>query len=99
MGVEQKPFPPAGFVVARPYKIFKVWLPLAAFGVLWADLIRELSSQWEAREQYAYGWFVPFFALALLWRRRCDRPPAESQRASIFLKAIVMVPILALLPL
>lgn len=75
------------------------WLPVAAFGVLWADLIRELSSQWEAREQYAYGWFVPFFAVALLWRRRQDRPPAETQNPSLIWQGIVLLLIVALLPL
>ena len=62
-------------------------LPLAAFGVLWLDLIRLLSTQWEAREQYAYGWFVPFFAAALLWRRWLDRPgengESRKQKAEI----------------
>jgi exosortase/archaeosortase family protein len=52
----------------------KTWFPIAVFGVLWIDLIRLLSTQWETREQYAYGWFVPFFAAALLWRRWADRP-------------------------
>jgi exosortase len=85
--------------MTRSDRIFKVWLPIAAFGVLWADLIRELSSQWEAREQYAYGWFVPFFAIALLWRRRLDHPPAKAQKPSMMLKGIVLLPILALLPL
>jgi exosortase len=51
-----------------------VVLPLAAFSFLWLDLIRQLSYQWETNEQYAYGWFVPFFAAALLWRRWSDRP-------------------------
>ena len=62
-------------------------LPLAALGVLWLDLIRLLSTQWEAREQYAYGWFVPFFAAALLWRRWLDRPgengESRKQKAEI----------------
>jgi exosortase len=49
---------------------------LAAFSILWLDLIRLLSTQWETREQYAYGWFVPLFAAALLWRRWLDRPGA-----------------------
>ncbi|HYG35801.1 MAG TPA: exosortase/archaeosortase family protein [Clostridia bacterium] len=53
---------------------WKTWLPIAAFCLLWLDLFRLLSSQWEAREQYAYGWFVPFFAAALLWKRWADRP-------------------------
>jgi exosortase len=80
-------------------RILKVWLPMAAFGVLWLDLFRELSSQWEAREQYAYGWFVPFFAVALLWRRRWDSPPARPPCPSLTLKGIVLLLVLALLPL
>src|ERR1039457_6716555 len=55
------------------------WLPLAAFAILWADLIRQLSYMWSTNEQYAYGWFVPFFAAALFWRRWLDRPlPQDS---------------------
>jgi len=58
--------------VLRP--LSSTLLPLAVFAVLWIDLIRQLSNTWETREQYAYGWFVPFFAAALLWRRWLDRP-------------------------
>ncbi len=58
--------------------IWRLGLPLILFGILWADLVRQLSYEWAAREQYAYGWFVPFFAAALLWRRWLDRP-APSQ--------------------
>jgi exosortase len=57
-------------------------LAIGLFSVLWLDLIRLLSTQWEAREQYAYGWFVPFFAAALLWRRWLDRPGREPQDQS-----------------
>jgi len=53
------------------------WLPLVLFGVLWADLVRMLSYEWEANEQYAYGWFVPFFALYFFWLRWQDRPAPE----------------------
>lgn len=53
---------------------WKLWLPVLLFAVYWLDLVRLLSSQWEAREQYAYGWFVPFFAVILLLRRWLDRP-------------------------
>jgi exosortase len=80
-------------------KISKLWLPIAVFAVLWADLVRELSSQWEAREQYAYGWFVPVFALALLWRRRNGCPPASQPRPSFAVNGIVLALVLALLPL
>ena len=54
--------------------ILRVWLPVALFGVLWADLIRQLSYTWESNEQYAYGWFVPILALALFWKRWLTRP-------------------------
>ncbi len=59
---------------AAPPNWVKTWLPLLLFSLLWVDLVRLLSGNWEAREQYAYGWFVPFLALALLWRRWLDRP-------------------------
>lgn len=62
---------------------WKSWLPLILFSILWLDLIRLLSTQWEAREQYAYGWFVPIFAAALFWRRWQDRPGSESSQWSV----------------
>ena len=48
---------------------------LALLG-LWFVLCRHLSSEWTVNEQYSYGWFVPFFALFLLWLRWEDRPAA-----------------------
>ena len=41
--------------------IWRLGLPLALFSVLWLDLVRLLSGNWEAREQYAR-----FLALAPL---------------------------------
>ncbi len=81
------------FVVENPPD--KIWirlLPFAAFGILWADLIRQLSYQWKTNEQYAYGWFVPFFALGLLWKRYAKRPaprPVNSPRWMVVLLATV----------
>lgn len=57
-----------------PRSLTSVLLPLAAFGVLWADLIRQLSYTWDTREQYAYGWFVPVLVVGLLWRNWATRP-------------------------
>ncbi len=48
---------------------------LLTLGILWFILCRHLSNEWSANEQYAYGWFVPFFAAYLLWLRWEDRPP------------------------
>jgi hypothetical protein len=54
------------------------WWPVGLFSVLWLDLIRQLSYQWSNNEQYAYGWFVPFLALGLFWRRWLTRPVVSS---------------------
>src|SRR2546427_8955834 len=61
-------------VESRSAGALKRAIPFALFGVLWLDLIRQLSYQWSTNEQYSYGWFVPFFALGLLWRRWACRP-------------------------
>jgi exosortase len=73
-------------------------LPLALFGILWTDLVRQLSYTWEASEQYAYGWFVPFLALALFWRRWMTRPAARPQASPFWLVALVVVAAVVLLP-
>jgi exosortase len=59
------------------------WLFLGlALGVLWFICCRHLSAEWRFNEQYSYGWFVPFFALYLLWLRWEDRP-RESEKAKV----------------
>src|SRR4051794_21395684 len=74
-------------------------IPLALFSLLWVDLIRQLSFQWSTNEQYSYGWFVPFFALGLLWRRYTCRPAPERVASPRWLTvtiptlAAVLVPI------
>lgn len=83
----------------RSSNILKTWLPIILFGVLWADLVRQLSYEWAAREQYAYGWFVPFFAVALLGRRWLDRPAPNGRRPAIWMTGLVIVAGLALLPM
>jgi len=57
----------------------KTWLPIAVFGILWLDLIRQLSYTWETNEQYAYGWFVPLLALGLFLKKWPTRPGSETR--------------------
>jgi exosortase len=87
----------------RAMSALHVWLPLALFCILWLDLCRLLSNQWETREQYAYGWFVPFFAAALLWRRWLDRPlvsqPSTLNPQSLLVRGLVVSGLVVLLPL
>ena len=51
----------------------------SALGALWFILCRHLSGEWSINEQYAYGWFVPLFALLLFWLRWEDRLEPESK--------------------
>lgn len=67
---------------AAPGRTWTNWIPFALFSLVWLDLIRLLSTQWEAREQYAYGWFVPIFAAALFFRRWQDRPDPVADNSS-----------------
>jgi len=89
--------PPASGAT-RSSNLLKTWLPILLFGVLWADLVRQLSYTWETNEQYAYGWFVPFFALALIWRRWMTRPAARPQASPFWLVALVVAAAAILLP-
>lgn len=71
----------------------KLWVAWALMALPWLDLIGQLSHAWETRDQYAYGWFVPFFALFLLWKRWDDRPSpaAPSSQGAIGFLAIGLV--------
>ncbi|HEY6111376.1 MAG TPA: exosortase/archaeosortase family protein [Chthoniobacterales bacterium] len=53
-------------------------LLVITFGELWFVLCRHLSGEWSVNEQYAYGWFVPFFCAYLFWLRWEDAPQPES---------------------
>jgi exosortase len=85
--------------VTRSERIFKVWLPIAIFGLLWGGLILELSKQWKAREQYAYGWFVPLLALGLFWRRWATRPAPAQRAVPGWAWVLVSLVALSLLPI
>ncbi len=78
--------------------VWRLGLPIALFAVLWADLVRQLSYTWEANEQYAYGWFVPFFALVLFGKRWRTRPVAQPRTSPFWLTVLVVVATAALLP-
>jgi exosortase len=57
-------------------------MPLLVLTLLllsWVQLFKVLRPFWTSNEQYAYGWFVPFLAGALLWRQWRDRPAAKAQ--------------------
>jgi exosortase len=78
------------------------WCAVLFFAVLWFALLRQLSNEWSANEQYGYGWFVPFFAAVLFWLRWED-PPVPAPNNASHLRTIIPVAavlgLLALLPL
>lgn len=81
-----------------------LWSGIALFAILWVDLCRQLSYTWETNEQYAYGWFVPFLAVALFIRRWPTRPLTIQPSTINFqppscLLVLVFVTALMLLPL
>lgn len=55
-----------------------VVLPLL---LLWVQLIRQLSIQWNLNPQYTYGWAVPFLCIYLIWGRT-QRSRSENQESS-----------------
>jgi exosortase len=76
----------------------KTWLPFMVFGILWVDLIRQLSYMWSTNEQYAYGWFVPLFALGLLWKRSLTKPAPQLVSSPRWTLLLVVSIALMLLP-
>ena len=83
--------PSAGF--------WKLWLPILLFAALWVDLVRQLSYQWNASEQYAYGWFVPFLSLGLFFKRWANRPVPQPSTAGFLVSAFWFLLCLFLLPI
>ena len=71
----------ASAVESKPDRNRAIRLDLISGGLflaaLWFILCRHLSGEWTFNEQYNYGWFVPFFALLLLWLRWETRPEPE----------------------
>jgi len=79
--------------------ILKIWFPLALFAVLWLDLVRQLSFQWSASEQYAYGWFVPVLAAGLFFRRWISAPAPRPGIVPPWMRVGAVALALSLLPI
>ena len=72
-------------------------LLVALFGT-WAWLVACISGQWSANESYEYGWFVPFLAVALGWKRWQDAPQPHAATLRCTATAVLSVAALLLLP-
>jgi exosortase len=69
---------PEPIVVSTKRRFVPMALLVAVLAILWFVLCRQLSGEWAVNEQYAYGWFVPFFCSYLFWLRWEDRPQPEA---------------------
>src|SRR5438105_1655472 len=76
----------------------RVVLTVLFVAALWFELCRELSGEWSVNEQYNFGWFVPFFALYLLWLRWQDRPGTEIRKGQTIAALLAIPALLLLLP-
>jgi exosortase len=92
------------YLDARPETFWARFAPLLALGILWADLVRQLSYQWSTNEQYAYGWFVPLLSIGLLWRKctatsRPAIPDPQTLRAPTWMLLLVGIVVFAFFPI
>lgn len=53
------------------------WPFFLALAAVWGWLFYVLSGEWEANEQYSYGWFIPLLAGWIFWQRWTGRPQAR----------------------
>lgn len=74
-----------------------LWLSLAVLCGVWAWLVCCLWPQWLLYENYHYGCFVPFLALALCWNRWLRAPDPEPPKARFLAAPIAVVAAIVLL--
>lgn len=56
-------------------------------GVVFVDAIKEMVQVWETREEYSYGYMIPFITLFLIWQRKdkLEQVPFNGSWAGIFI--------------
>ena len=72
------------------------WVAIAAFGLLWVEIVSRLRFEWSVNPQYGYGWTVPFLAAYIFWRR-LQSAPAAQRPATVLWPALLIVAAAALL--
>lgn len=74
-----------------------------AIGLLWLQLFWSLVPTWRFGEYYQFGWFVPFLAAGLAWRRwnmlDAARNPSPAPKLPLWISAIAVLSILIIIPL
>ena len=68
-----------------------VWLALGLtammVGVVFHEGLKEMVRVWETKEEYSYGYLIPFIALFLIWQKKdsLERIPFEGSWAGVIL--------------
>lgn len=75
------------------------WLSVAAFSVLWLEVVSRLRFEWSVNPQYGYGWTVPFLAAFIFWRRWQNAPAAERPATHLLPFALIIAAALSLPPI
>jgi len=73
-------------------------LVVAAFLLLWVQVINHLRAEWTVNPQYGYGWSVPFLALFLFYRRWHVRPAPAPARWKFGTTIVALAAALPFLP-
>lgn len=85
--------------VSRAVGLAIDWLAVAAFGLLWVELISRLRFEWSINPQYGYGWTVPFLAAYIFWRRFETAPTRATPPASLVAGVLILIGAAALIPI
>ena len=79
--------------------ILRLTFLVAVVGVVWGSMVLKLSTDWSTNAQYAFGYFVPFFILYLLFRRWPSRPDASASCSVGVTVSVGLLLLLLLLPI
>ncbi|MDQ6626814.1 MAG: exosortase/archaeosortase family protein [Verrucomicrobiota bacterium] len=96
MNTALAPAPPA--VPTAPISDRRNWLTLAAFGLLWLELISRLRFEWTINPQYGYGWTVPFLAGYIFWRRLQNAPGADAPKTKLLPWLVILGAVMLVMP-
>ena len=88
---------------ADPPKVERVsqaiaWFPIAAFALVWLEVIWRLQFEWSVNPQYSYGYAVPLLAGYAFWRRWQTAPAPSPLKGRAFWVALMILAAAVLVP-
>ena len=75
------------------------WYPLAAFALVWLEVIWRLQFEWSVNPQYSYGYAVPFLCVYAFWRRWQTAPAPAPPPARALLISLIIATAAVLVPI